>query len=105
MLGYSLWRIPEASRDFDEFGVSLPSLTRTVLRVSGTTTENWQTLMPILPLVPLAGFVIAMFIGRCCPVSQKLWVSAATLVLVGCLVCQVVGIELPLMTLRDGLSM
>ena len=102
VLAYSQFRVPAAQRTFDEFGMSLALLGLKVIGLSAWIAEHMPTFAPFLPLLPVAGFGLALGLGRCCLSIQKVWVYGVALVLIVAVAAHLVGIELPLMKLRDA---
>ena len=49
-------RVPSAKKTFDEFGLALPWLTLSVIRVSNWVAEYWWSLAPVLLILGIGHF-------------------------------------------------
>ena len=50
--------VPRAKRTFDEFGMTLPWLTQSVIRLSNWVSEYWWTLVPVALILGAIDFAL-----------------------------------------------
>lgn len=55
----SIWIIPEFKKLFEEFGISLPLITQSVLRLSQWIQAVWMPIVAVLVLVPIVLLILA----------------------------------------------
>ena len=57
-------RIPAAKKTFDEFGMMLPWLTLSVIRISNWVAEYWWAMLPVFALLGAGNFGVLLLLGR-----------------------------------------
>src|SRR5262249_1092174 len=96
--------VPAAKRTFDEYGMSLPWITQSVIRVSNWVAAFWWALVPVMLLAGAADFGLLTVLGSRNRSAALLWIAFASLVLVFAIAVTVMAIELPREKLREGLG-
>ena len=104
LLAFGIWRVPYAKQAFDEYGMTISWATQIVIGLSTSLADNWQVVTPVLPLLPVIDFALIHLLGRCSRSLPLGWVGcfAVFLLAVGSFV--LLGIEVPMMKLRDALA-
>ena len=98
-----IWFVPARKKTFDEFGLALPWLTQTVIRVSSWIAEYWWATVPLLAFLGVGNFGLLVWLGRH-GLFAKLWIAGVSLVLVALVVVTLGAMELPMMKLKEGLA-
>jgi type IV pilus assembly protein PilC len=103
--GYVVF-VPRAKRTFDEFGLQLPWLTQTVIRLSNWIAEYWWATLPVFGLLGIADFALTRWLARRGGFSTPaaMWVVAVGLFLVGVGAVTVFAVQEPMIKLREGLA-
>jgi type IV pilus assembly protein PilC len=103
--GYVVF-VPRAKRTFDEFGLQLPWLTQTVVRLSNWIAEYWWATLPVFGLLGIADFALIRWLARRGGFSAPaaMWVAAVGLFLVGVGAVTLFAVEHPMMKLKEGLA-
>ncbi|MCI0703680.1 MAG: hypothetical protein L0241_21590 [Planctomycetia bacterium] len=96
--------VPAAKRTFDEFGLALPWLTQTVIRVSNWFAEYWWAMVPMILLLGVGNFVWLWWMSQHRRFIAVLWIAGVSAVLVALVMITIGAIELPLMNLKEGLA-
>ncbi|HEY1188244.1 MAG TPA: hypothetical protein VGE74_11335 [Gemmata sp.] len=104
LLGLYVGRVPAAKRTFDEFGMTLPWVTLTVIRLSNWLCEYGWALVPFVVIGCAAEFVITWWFGGANRAAAVLWVVSVAVLLGAFGALTVYSIELPMMKLREGLA-
>ena len=97
-------RVPSAKKTFDEFGLTLPWLTLSVIRVSNWVAEYWWSLGPVLLILGIGHFGLTAALGAHHRFAAMLWVVGVALFLAALVGLTVFAIELPMMKLKAGLA-
>ena len=96
--------VPSAKKTFDEFGMTLPWLTLSVIRLSNWVADNWWMLVPVLVFVGAADFWMTAGLSAHNRSAAVLWVVSVGLALAAFAALTVFAIEMPMMKLREGLA-
>jgi hypothetical protein len=97
--------VPAVKRTMDEYGVQLPWLTLTVIRISNWLAEYWWATVPPLVVAGVADYVLIRLLARGGrPLLPVLWVAAIGLLLSGVIVVTIYAVEEPLVMLKRGLE-
>ncbi|VTS02418.1 General secretion pathway protein F OS=Candidatus Accumulibacter sp. BA-94 GN=epsF_4 PE=4 SV=1 [Gemmata massiliana] len=99
-----LVRVPAAKKTFDEFGMTLPLMTLSVIRLSNWLVECWWTLVPAIVLLGGLDFFVTWKLDRTSRISALAWVVCPVLLfsLVGGVTA--FAIELPMTKLTNALA-
>ena len=100
MIGF----VPNAKKTFDEFGLTLPWLTLTMIRVSNWVVEYWWALVPLLLILGAGDFGLTAALRTHNRTAMVLWNVAVSLVLIAAIAAALVAIELPMVKLKEGLA-
>jgi type II secretory pathway component PulF len=97
--------VPRAKRTFDEFGLQVPRLTQTVIRVSNWIAEYWWALVPLFGVLAVIDFLLILWLARRGRFSAPAaWVVAVGLFLVGVGAVVAFAVQEPMIRLREGLA-
>ncbi len=96
--------VPSAKKTFDQFGLTLPWLTLTVIRVSNWVAEYWWSTVPVFLLAGAADFGLLAWLGVHTRIAAVLWMVGFALVLSAMIGITLLGIELPMAKLKEGLA-
>ena len=93
--------VPAAKRTFDEYGLSLPWTTVTVIKLSMWVSDKWWMLVPVFIVFGVLDFVAIWWFAEFGRFAQIAWVVGIVLVfgVVGTLTT--VAIEMPMLKLRE----
>jgi hypothetical protein len=97
--------VPAAKKTMDEYGVQLPSLTLTVMRISNWVAEYWWVTVPPLVMAGVGDYALIRLLARGGrPLLPVLWVAAVGLLLSAVIVVTIYAVEEPLVMLKRGLE-
>jgi hypothetical protein len=96
--------VPAAKRTFDEFGMTLPWLTLSVIRLSNWIAAYWWALIPVFGLTGIVEFVLLMRLGRRGWILPTIGIALVALWLGVGIVVTLFSIALPMAKLREGLA-
>lgn len=96
--------VPAAKRKFDEFGLVLPWLTITVVRLSNWVAEYWWALVPTIPALGAADFGLTAWLSTHSRRGALAWVLCGSLALGSAVAVTTVAIELPSRKLNEALA-
>ena len=95
--------IPGVKKYFDEYGLVLPQLTLSLIRLSNWLAEYWWTVAPIALLVAIVEYVVLSIAGQKTGFNVS-WIVAVALVLALLLGATVYAMELPMQKVTEGLA-
>lgn len=96
--------VPGARQTFYEYGLMLPWVSQTVVRLSIWVGDWWWALAPVGLVALAADFAVAWWFGRSNRAAGTLWVVAVAATLGLFALLTVYAVEYPLMKLREGLA-
>ena len=96
--------VPAAKKTFNEYGVALPWVTQSVIRLSNWIADYWFVLAPVVLLAGAADFAVVAVLRARSKRLSMLWVVLVSLVLTSFIAVTTVALELPKATLREGLN-
>ena len=95
--------MPMQKRRFDEFGLQLPSMSKTAIEISMLLNDVWFVALPVMLVVVLGGFVILRH-GLKAARGGILYALLMALFLTGIGGFLVVNMVIPLFKLAEGLA-
>jgi hypothetical protein len=101
LLVFFIKGVPAAKKTFDEYGMTLPLITLSVIRVSNWMADLWWAVVPLVPFAAVGDFLLLRFADRRLSVW---WFVAVTVVLFVLLAVAIGAIELSMMQLRAALK-
>jgi type II secretory pathway component PulF len=99
-----VWRVPAVKKMCDEFGLTLPWSTQTIFRISSWLSGNLAVASLILLFMLSIDIAVIFLLGQYRRSAQWLWIMGIGLSLLAVGAVSVVGIELPILKLKEGLS-
>ncbi len=102
--GY-VYYVPAAKKVFNEFGLTLPWITQSVLRLSSWVAEHQLALVLVIGLLAVIDFLVIWALGRRGMFSLPvLWIVVVALLLFGIGALTTYAIESTMTNLREGLA-
>jgi type II secretory pathway component PulF len=96
--------IPRSKKTFDEFGMTLPWFTQTVIKFSNWVSEYWWALVPVAMALGALDFALTVILRKRSTATAILWIVGVVLVLFVPAAIALVAVELPMIKLREGLA-
>jgi hypothetical protein len=96
--------VPSAKKTFDEFGVQLPWLSLSVIRVSNWVCEYWWMLAPVVLGFGVADFGLLAALSTRSQGVALLGLVFVTLMLTSLIAVTTVALEIPKAKIKEGLS-
>jgi type II secretory pathway component PulF len=104
LFGLLVFYVPGAKKTFDEYGMTLPEITRVAIRASHWVAEYWWCAAPFSAMVGAGNFALLYLLGRRGRVAPAILLAAEAILLGALVTLTVVSIELPMAKLQQGLA-
>lgn len=64
LVGWFYFLVPRFKHDFNDFGVEIPALAISIIRMSDLVVNYWYLLMPVTPVALILDFFVARWIAK-----------------------------------------